>query len=184
MYRLVAARQLADVMPTESYTGQTIDQLLTYMARQGLRFAPADPNGDAAYDMVFRQMTDYYTSLHGLAMAVEQNDRKLANFDAEAGQLMDVRNRDTLAALKEVLEAGPKCDPLVKFRDVAECIAAIKDTLFPPDDSGSLPRRRLPPAIRWDPRLPSNRATRFAKTTWASASGAVMSPAWKVKGIG
>jgi len=130
-YRLMAARQLADVMPTESFTGWTVDQLLTYMARQGLRFAPADPNGDAAYDMVFRLMTDYYTSLHGLAMAVEQNDRKLANLDAEAGQLMDVRNRDTLAALKEVLEAGPKCGPLLKFGDMAECIAAIKDTLFP-----------------------------------------------------
>ena len=131
VYRLVAARQLADVMPTESYTGQTVDQLLTYMARQGLRFAPADANGDAAYEMVFRLMTDYYTGLHSLAMAVEQNDRKLANLDAEAGQLMNVRNRDTLAALKEVLEARPKCDPLVKFCDVAEGIAAIKDALFP-----------------------------------------------------
>ncbi len=132
VYRLVAARQLADVMPTESYTGQTVDQLLTYMARQGLRFAPADAGGDAAYETVFRLMTDYYSGLHGLAMAVEQNDRKLANLDAEAGQLMDLRNRDTLAALKEVLEARPNCEPLVKFGDVAECIAAIKDTLFPP----------------------------------------------------
>ena len=81
--------------------------------------------------MVFRLMTDYYTSLHGLAMAIEQNDRKLAKLDAEAGRLMDVRNRDTLAALKEVLEAGPNCGPLVKFGDVAECAAAAKETLFP-----------------------------------------------------
>ncbi|MEI8372853.1 MAG: hypothetical protein WCJ35_08470 [Planctomycetota bacterium] len=131
VYRLVAARQLADVMPTESFSGQTVDQLLSYMARQGLRFAPAEVNGDAAYEMVFRLMTDYYTGLHSLAMAVDQNDRNLANIDAEASQLMDVRNRDTLAALKEVLEARPKCDPFAKFCDVAEGIAAIRDTLFP-----------------------------------------------------
>ncbi len=157
VYRLVAARQLADVMPAESFTGRTVDQLLTYISRQGLRFAPAATSGDGAYNTVFRLMTEYYTSLHGLALAIEQNDRKLAKLDAEAGRLMDARNRDTLAALKEVLEAGPNCGPMVKFGDVAECAAAAKETLFPTGRPAvaAPPRAKAQPVVAAAPPRPA-----------------------------
>ena len=131
VYRLVAARRLADVMPVDSFTGQTVDELMSYMARQGLRFAPAGPGDGAAYEMVFRQMAEYYIGLHGLAMAVNQHDRAIASLDAKARRLMELRDEDTLSAMKEVLEAHPRPEAFDRFCDAAEALAAIKETLFP-----------------------------------------------------
>jgi hypothetical protein len=84
-YRLIEAVSIDDVAvpPLDEKNGVTIEELMAYMHTNNLYFFPADPNGEAAYNMVFEMMSRYYIDL----VMLKNAERGLAAQDEEERRL-------------------------------------------------------------------------------------------------
>jgi hypothetical protein len=70
-YRLIEATHADDVL-TETFSGGTIEELMAFMYRNHLQFAPADSNGTLAYKTILEQMIYYYHDLQSLRAAIAE----------------------------------------------------------------------------------------------------------------
>jgi hypothetical protein len=70
-YRFIEARHAEDVL-TETFKSGTIEELMAFMHRNSLEFAPADGNGQAAYKLITEMMIRYYHDLEALRAAVAE----------------------------------------------------------------------------------------------------------------
>ena len=77
-YRFIEAHTLADVSlpPLNDKGPATVEQLLTYMHQNSLRFSPADANGQTAYNTIFELMSRYYIDLRQLKLDTAQNEQR------------------------------------------------------------------------------------------------------------
>jgi hypothetical protein len=68
-YRFIEARDAEDVL-VETFKSGTIEELMAFMHRNKLEFAPADGNGQSAYGKIVEMMIRYYHDLEALRAAV------------------------------------------------------------------------------------------------------------------
>jgi len=97
-----------DDIAVEPFEGGTVEQFLSFMYRNNLRFVEAEENAQQSYFILFQQLMRYYVNMQ-LRQAV---------FDERTNRLDQVKRRERmLFYLGAGLETAPK---------VAELIRAIK----------------------------------------------------------
>jgi hypothetical protein len=69
--RFGEADTLEDVQPP-AFEGETIEDLIAWMHVNAVRFAPADTNGEIAYQQIFRMMTRYYVEMQFQSQMLER----------------------------------------------------------------------------------------------------------------
>ena len=91
-YRLIEAREIADVSlpPLNVKNGVTVENLLTYMHENNLRFSPADLNGQPAYNSIFELMSRYYIDLSALKLETVKNEQRVEVMHAQEAQVKEV----------------------------------------------------------------------------------------------
>ncbi|NLX97269.1 MAG: hypothetical protein GXY83_13930 [Rhodopirellula sp.] len=90
--RFVAARDPSDIQSTifpPSGGKASVDELMAFMSRHGLRFAEADYSAEPVYELLYRQMCKYYVDLYGLYLAVESEEQKIALNEQQVQKLMN-----------------------------------------------------------------------------------------------
>lgn len=123
--RFIEARDVEDVEPEKPFEGETVDSLMAYVGRNGLRFAPADRNGESAYLIIYQEMVHYYTELYGLRLAIEDAQEETQALDEKIDTLFQRQYANTMEALVQALEARPKRDFAEQFRDVALGVSGV-----------------------------------------------------------
>jgi hypothetical protein len=102
-YRLIEAHTLADVSlpPLNDKGPATVEQLLTYMHQNNLRFSPADANGQTAYNTIFELMSRYYIDLRQLKLDTAQNEQRVEGLRAEEAEVKEVALGNRLDNLQQ-----------------------------------------------------------------------------------
>lgn len=117
--RFLEARELSDVEPTRTFRGDRIDELLVYMSKQGLRFAPADRNSEYVYDVLYRELVEYYAKLNGLRIAVQADEAQVGEMARRDRELFEQQHRNVMEDLERALKAEPPRDRAAQFADLA-----------------------------------------------------------------
>lgn len=129
--RFVEAKQVRDVTfdqpfvdlasdsPGEDAIVRPVEDLLVYMVQRGLRFAPADVNGEDAYRRTYELLVDYYGSLYRLHLLIQQEKEQVAALDKRSEKLMEIQYRDNLESLAKAIRAANERDAFAKARDAA-----------------------------------------------------------------
>jgi hypothetical protein len=117
--RFIEARELSDVEPTATFRGDRIDELLVYMSRQGLRFAPADRNSEYVHDVLYRQSVDYYSKFNALRIAVQAEEAQVEQMTRRDLELFQQQHRSVMDDLERSLLAEPPRDFAAQFADLA-----------------------------------------------------------------
>jgi transcriptional regulator with XRE-family HTH domain len=99
VFHLKHAKQIEDVN-TPHFKGQTAEELLAYMTRLGLRFGPAEPEGQSTYWLLYELLTAYYTDLHAVHLAMQQTERDINGIEQKAAELMRIQYERTMDAVR------------------------------------------------------------------------------------
>jgi hypothetical protein len=94
------------------------------MSRQGLRFHEADTNGEYVYDLLYRQMVDYYLALHSVQRSFEYDEQTIEKLTSRGDKLFEQEHRSTVDDLVAALEAKQPRDFAEQVRDVG---AGVRD---------------------------------------------------------
>ena len=86
--RLAEADTLADLEGGQ-FTGSTLPELLVFMSRHSLRFAPPTIDGEPAHQALFMFMQQYYAELCGLELGRESDYRQIEVFEAREAQTFE-----------------------------------------------------------------------------------------------
>ncbi|MEO8498849.1 MAG: hypothetical protein ABI614_27625, partial [Planctomycetota bacterium] len=123
--RFVKARELSDVQPTVPFEGSRIDELLAYMSRQGLRFHESDTNGEYVYDLLYRQMVDYYLALHSVQRSIESDEQAIETLTSKENKLFEQEHRSTVDDLIAALQAKQPRDFAEQIRDFGAGVRGV-----------------------------------------------------------
>lgn len=99
VYQVVEARDYEDVVPTQGFTGGTIEQLLSFMHERRLEFAPPADKDRVAYGRVFDMMVQYYLDVKSMLYLEER-------LENEVTELKRVNREATQVALGNSLSAA------------------------------------------------------------------------------
>lgn len=83
------ARTLSDLGVAEPFSSGTVEDLIAYMRRHGLRFSVATRNGEHVHELVFYMLRDYYMDLHMLRLAELKTKNQLKRSTDYEKKLMD-----------------------------------------------------------------------------------------------
>ena len=97
------------------------------MARHGYRFAEAnaDPSSQAAYQVLYTQMIDYYTGLYSLQLAVQSDIRDEQDLTQRADKLFQNGYRNTMDDLTAALQARPPLHWSEILKNVGDGVSGI-----------------------------------------------------------
>jgi uncharacterized protein YeaO (DUF488 family) len=96
---VVEASTRADLGPAEPFPGGTVEELLSYMHRNNLRFAAAtNVTNRSAYHLVFDRIVRYYLDLNAVNQAQELVEKEIEDLQALDREAIDVILGKTLSA--------------------------------------------------------------------------------------
>jgi hypothetical protein len=88
---VVEASTRADLGPAEPFPGGTIEELISYMHRNNLRFAaPTNATDRSAYHLVFDRIVRYYLDLNAVNQAQELVEKEIEDLQATDREAIDV----------------------------------------------------------------------------------------------
>lgn len=95
---VVEASTRADLGPAEPFPGGTVEELLSYMHRNNLRFAAAtNVTNRSAYHLVFDRIVRYYLDLNAVNQAQELVEKEIEDLQALDREAIDVILGKTLS---------------------------------------------------------------------------------------
>jgi len=106
--RFLSATRPEDIMFGDDFVGDTIDELMIYMIRNGLQFAPGQANERRTYEVLYREMVRYYMALHSLVVALNYDKGQIKKLEDREQKLLELQYEDTLARTDELLRAAPE----------------------------------------------------------------------------
>ncbi|MBC8873639.1 MAG: hypothetical protein H8E44_29735 [Planctomycetes bacterium] len=105
--RFLSATRPEDIMFGDDFAGDTIDELMIHMIRNGLQFAPAQANERRTYEVLYREMVRYYMALHSLVVALNYDKGQIKKLEDREQKLLELQYEDTLTRTDRLLRSAP-----------------------------------------------------------------------------